>query len=85
MHLDDCVSAIMNAARNAREGQEVYNVASEDAIDLHEVIEAITEEMGIESPQINYTGAVSEGGGWPRRSTHSPSRHNKTQKIRVES
>jgi UDP-glucose 4-epimerase len=65
VHLDDCVSAIMSTARIAREGQEVYNVASEDAIDLHEVIEAVTKEMGIEPPHIDYTGAVSEGGGWP--------------------
>ena len=57
--------AIGSVVEEANDSVELYNVASEDAIDMHEVVEAVANEMAIKPPLITHTGACDEGGGWP--------------------
>ncbi len=64
VHVEDCVSAIEATTKNAHQSVQVYNVASEDAINMNAVVEAVVEEMGPLSPKIIYTGPSNEGGGW---------------------
>jgi UDP-glucose 4-epimerase len=62
VHVDDCVSAIEVATKNAHGSVEVYNVASEDAINMHAVVEAVVEELELPLPTIVHTRA--HNGGW---------------------
>lgn len=61
--VDDCVEAIMKAFENLDHGVEIYNVGSEDAINVKTIAGIVIEELGLRDVEIVYTGGV-EGRGW---------------------
>ena len=65
VHVSDCVGAIETAVGEVREGSEVFNVASRDAIETNTVAEVVAQEMGLDSPVITHTPVEDDGGGWP--------------------
>lgn len=61
--VDDCVDAIMRAFERTDRGVEIYNVGSEDAINVKTIAGIVIEELGLRDVEITYTGGV-EGRGW---------------------
>ncbi|MHB8585910.1 MAG: NAD-dependent epimerase/dehydratase family protein [Thermoplasmatota archaeon] len=64
-HVADTVSGIM-AAEVASRGRryDVFNVGSEDMIDVTTIAGLVCEEMGLRSTRFEYTGGVDGGRGW---------------------
>lgn len=64
LHVKDCVEAILIAAEKSRGQVEIYNVGSEDTVNVTTIAEIIIEEMGLKNVEIYYTGGVEGGRGW---------------------
>jgi len=57
----DCVAGIIMGTRNSNEQVNVFNLACEEWTDVTEVADIVTQEMGLENVQYNYTGGSR---GW---------------------
>jgi len=64
IYVDDAVNATMVSYERAREGFNVFNVASEDWITVRDVVQIILRELGIEGIEMAYR-PVLHGVGWP--------------------
>jgi UDP-glucose 4-epimerase len=62
--VDDCVEAVVRTIEAERGNCEVYNVGSEDAIDVDTVARAVVQEMGLKGVEFVHTGGVDGGRGW---------------------
>jgi UDP-glucose 4-epimerase len=60
IHVDDCVNAIVTAARNREDSYEVYNVGNEDSVSVTNIAEAVIDEYNSDT-EIHYTGGKK---GW---------------------
>jgi len=54
---------LIGTARS-RELVEVFNVGSEDQIDVKRIAEIVIEEMGLKDVELKFTGGVDGGRGW---------------------
>lgn len=43
---------------------EIYNVGSEDQVDVKTIAQIIIEEMGLKNVKLTFTGGVDSGRGW---------------------
>ena len=64
MYISDCVDAIQHALSHSSKKIEVYNIGSEDAVDVKTIAKVIIHEMGLDDVEISYTGGVDGGRGW---------------------
>jgi len=64
LHIDDCVNAILKACETAEETVEVFNVGSDDQIEVTGIAEIVAEEMNMNDVQFSFTGGVEGGRGW---------------------
>jgi len=56
IHIKDCLEAIFFIRQKAREKVNVYNVATDDYIDVTSIANLVVEEMGLKNVQYKYTG-----------------------------
>ena len=56
--------AIETAYKTAENQVEIYNVGSEDQINVTQIAEIVTEEMDLNNVKLTYTGGVDGGRGW---------------------
>ena len=63
-HVFDTIDAIIFGAENRKERVEIFNMGSEDYIDVVEVADIVTEVMGLEGVKYEFTGGVDGGRGW---------------------
>jgi len=56
IHIKDCLEAIFLIMHEARERVNVYNVATDDYIDVTSIANLVVEEMGLKNVQYKYTG-----------------------------
>ncbi len=63
-YISDCIDGMVHATKNAEEKVEYFNLGSEDYIDVKEIADIVTEEMGLEDVEYNWTGGVDGGRGW---------------------
>ena len=56
IHIKDCLKAIFLITQKARERVNVYNVATDDYIDVTSIANIVVEEMGLKNVQYKYTG-----------------------------
>lgn len=63
-HVDDCVGAMLHAANRMPERYDVYNIGSDDAIDVIELADAVTKALGITGVEYATTGGIEGGRGW---------------------
>ncbi len=56
IHIEDCLGAIFLITQKAREKVNVYNVATDDYIDVTSIANLVVEEMGLKNVQYKYTG-----------------------------
>jgi UDP-glucose 4-epimerase len=62
--VDECVNALLFGLKHASERVEIYNIGSEDQINVTEIAKIVTEEMGLKDVEFRYTGGVMGGRGW---------------------
>ena len=64
LYIDDCVSAILTALKEPRGKVEIFNIGSEDWVDVKTIAEIVVEEMGLKDVSFHFTGGVDGGRGW---------------------
>ena len=62
--VDECVDALLFGLEHATERVEIYNIGSEDQINVTEIAKIVVEEMGLKDVEFRYTGGVEGGRGW---------------------
>ena len=65
LHVEDCVKAILLAAESSGSRIGVFNVGSEDQVNVRRIAEIVVEEMGLQGVKFRFTGGVDGGRGWP--------------------
>jgi len=64
LHIKDCVDAILLGLENPTEQVEIFNVSSEDQIDVKTIAQIVIDEMKLENVKLIFTGGVEGGRGW---------------------
>lgn len=64
LYVKDCVEAMILAAEKSRNQVEIYNIGSEDTVNVAAIARIVIEEMGLKNVEIRYTGGVEGGRGW---------------------
>ena len=64
LYVKDCVEAMILAAEKSNSQVEIYNIGSEDSVNVVAVAKIVIEEMGLKDVEIRYTGGVDGGRGW---------------------
>ena len=63
-HISDCVQALVHGWKSLSEPVEIFNIGSDDAIDVRTIADAVVREMGLEDVAYQWTGGVDDGRGW---------------------
>jgi UDP-glucose 4-epimerase len=64
LHVTDTVAAILHGLDKSSSQVEIYNVGSEDKINVKTIADIVTAEMKLENVNLNLTGGVDGGRGW---------------------
>jgi UDP-glucose 4-epimerase len=64
LHVSDCVEAFLFGLEKARERFEVFNVGSEDRVDVNTIAKIVVKEMGLSDVEFHYKVDVEGGRGW---------------------
>ncbi len=64
LYVDDCISAILTALKRSSRKVEIFNVGSEDWVDVKTIAKIVIEEMGLKEVSLHFTGGVNGGRGW---------------------
>lgn len=64
LYIDDCIDAHLIAVENAHDPVEIYNVGSEDTVDVLTIANIVADEMGLDCVEIYKAGGVDDGRGW---------------------
>ena len=64
LYVDDLISALSIIMKNVSSRVEVFNVGSEDWVDVKRIAEIIVEEMNLGDVVFRFTGGVDGGRGW---------------------
>ena len=62
--IDDCVEAMLLGWEKSRDRVEVYNIGSENQINVKTIARIVTDEMGLKDTKFRFTGGVDGGRGW---------------------
>ena len=65
LHVDDCVEAMVLASEQSEPRVEVFNIGSEDWINVKRIAEIVVEELGLQGVKFEFTGGADGGRGWP--------------------
>jgi len=63
-HVDDCVRAMLHVAERFPSRYDVFNIGSDDAIDVFELARVCTQAWGLDGVELAATGGVEGGRGW---------------------
>jgi len=64
LYINDCIEAMLLALEKSTEQVEIYNVGSEDQIDVKTIAEIAADKMGLQNIKFKFTGGVDGGRGW---------------------
>ncbi len=64
LQINDCTDAILIGLEKSTEQVTIYNVGSEDQINVKTIAQIITEEMQLKTVKLKLTGGVDGGRGW---------------------
>jgi len=64
LYIDDCANAILTACEKSDRQVEIFNVGSEDWVNVSRIAEIVVEEMSLKNVKFRFTGEVDEGRGW---------------------
>lgn len=60
----DCINAIQAAVTNASDAVNVFNIGSDDQVDVLTIANLVIQNMGLDRAIIKLTGGVEGGRGW---------------------
>lgn len=64
VYIDDCVAAMLLGLEKSKDQVEVYNVGSEDQVNVKTIARIVIDEMGFENTKLRLTGGIDGGRGW---------------------
>jgi UDP-glucose 4-epimerase len=64
LYVNDCVEAMLSSSTKSSRRVEVFNLGSEDRIDVVSIARIVVEEMDLKNVTFNFTGGVDGGRGW---------------------
>jgi len=64
LYVDDCVDAMLFSLEKSSRQVDVFNLGSEDWIDVKTIARIVTEEMHLTDVAFRFTGGVDGGRGW---------------------
>ena len=64
LYIDDCIKAILYATEKSESQVEIYNISSEDQIDVKTIAQIVIEEMHLKNVKLRFTGGINDGRGW---------------------
>jgi len=62
LYIDDCIDAMLFGMQKKEKQVEIFNIGSEDWIEVKEIADIISQEMGL-NPKYKFTGGI-DGRGW---------------------
>jgi UDP-glucose 4-epimerase len=65
VYIDDCVEAILRALEVSAAPAEVYNVGSQDQVDVTTIGGLVAEEIGLKDVRLRFDRTLQDGRGWP--------------------
>jgi len=63
LYISDCIDAMLFGMEKRKGRVEIFNIGSEDWVDVRRIADVISEEMNL-SPEYRFTGGVDGGRGW---------------------
>jgi UDP-glucose 4-epimerase len=64
LYISDCIEAMLLGLEKSKRHIEIYNVGSENQIDVKTIAQIVIEEMGLKNVKLTFTGGVDGGRGW---------------------
>jgi len=64
LHISDCIEAILLGLEKSTKQVEIYNIGSEDQIDVKTIAQIVVKEMRLKNVEFHFTGGVDDGRGW---------------------
>jgi UDP-glucose 4-epimerase len=64
VHVSDCVEGMMIGAESASSRVEIYNIGSEDTLDVKGIADSVVSGMRLADVRYDWTGGVQGGRGW---------------------
>lgn len=64
IHISDAIDGIFFSLNNLQDKVEVFNLGSEDSVEIMDVAKIVCKNMGLNEIKINLTGGVDDGRGW---------------------
>ena len=64
IHISDAIDGIFFSLNNLQDQVEVFNLGSEDSVEIMDVAKIVCKNMGLNEIKINLTGGVDDGRGW---------------------
>jgi len=64
LHINDCIEAILLGLEKSSEQVEIFNVGSEDQVDVKTIAQIVIEEMNLKNVKLTFTGGIEGGRGW---------------------
>lgn len=64
LDVEDCVNAMLTGISHLNNKVEIYNIGSEDQINVKEIANIVCEEMGLKNVEYVYSGGIDGGRGW---------------------
>ena len=64
IHISDCVDGVIFACENSEDRVGIYNIGSEDYVDVKTIANVVCQEMGLEDVKYDWTGGIDDGRGW---------------------
>ena len=64
IHISDAIDGIFFSLNNLQDRVEVFNLGSEDSVEIMDVAKIVCKNMGLNEIKINLTGGVDDGRGW---------------------
>ena len=63
-HINDCIDAMISAEKVSTERVGIYNIGSEDVIDVKTIADIVCEGMNLTKVKYAWSGGVDGGRGW---------------------
>jgi len=63
LEVKDCIRAMIHAVERSTDEVNVFNIGSEDSIDVTGIADIVVEQMGLDGVEYSYTGGI-DGRGW---------------------
>jgi UDP-glucose 4-epimerase len=64
VHISDCIAGMIHAYEYSDERVGIYNIGSDDCIDVRTIADIVSREMGLKDLTYHWTGGVDDGRGW---------------------